>query len=133
MHISTCFFRQLSAISKMVLLVMSTIILTMNLLMLTRLQSSGTDQNYICMGQPATQFSGGEAQRVKLAMELAKRATGKTLYALNKPTTGLHFADIHNLLHVLRRLLRAAAAEGVATLNPELDSPSDVPALLAAL
>ena len=60
--------------------------------------------DYIRMGQPATQFSGGEAQRVKLATELAKRATGKTLYILDEPTTGLHFADIQKLLHVLQRL-----------------------------
>ena len=60
--------------------------------------------DYIRMGQPATQLSGGEAQRVKLATELAKRATGRTMYILDEPTTGLHFADIQKLLHVLQRL-----------------------------
>jgi excinuclease ABC subunit A len=60
---------------------------------------------YIKMGQPATQLSGGEAQRIKLATELSKRATGRTFYVLDEPTTGLHFADIHKLLDVLQRLV----------------------------
>ena len=60
--------------------------------------------SYIRLGQPATTFSGGEAQRIKISKELGKRSTGETLYLLDEPTTGLHFADIKKLLEVLHRL-----------------------------
>ncbi|NNM99649.1 MAG: excinuclease ABC subunit UvrA, partial [Candidatus Eremiobacteraeota bacterium] len=74
---------------------------------------------YIKMGQPATTLSGGEAQRVKLATELARRSTGRTIYVLDEPTTGLHFADIHKLLDVLQRLV--ATGNTVLTIEHNLD------------
>ena len=60
--------------------------------------------SYIKLGQPSTELSGGEAQRIKLATELSKRSTGRTIYILDEPTSGLHFADGHKLIEILRRL-----------------------------
>ncbi|HVL24539.1 MAG TPA: excinuclease ABC subunit UvrA [Thermomicrobiales bacterium] len=74
---------------------------------------------YIKLGQPATQLSGGEAQRVKLSSELSRRATGRTMYILDEPTTGLHFADIERLLQVLQRL--ADAGNTVLVIEHNLD------------
>jgi excinuclease ABC subunit A len=71
---------------------------------LETLQAVGLD--YIQLGQPATQLSGGEAQRIKLSSELSKRATGKTVYILDEPTTGLHFADVERLIKVLKLLVK---------------------------
>jgi len=75
--------------------------------------------NYIKLGQAATTLSGGEAQRVKLATELAKRATGKTIYILDEPTTGLHMADVHKLIHVLQKLVDSGNT--VLTVEHNLD------------
>ena len=81
--------------------------------------------NYIKLGQSATTLSGGEAQRVKLAKELSKRSTGKTLYILDEPTTGLHFADIQKLLHVLNKLIDTGNTVIVIEHNLEVIKTAD--------
>ena len=82
--------------------------------------------SYIRLGQPSTELSGGEAQRIKLATELSKRSTGGTIYILDEPTTGLHFADVHKLVEILQRLTEGGNTEGgerggtvIATGTPE--------------
>jgi len=80
---------------------------------------------YITLGQSATTLSGGEAQRVKLSKELSKRSTGRTLYILDEPTTGLHFADIQKLLDVLNRLVEAGNTVVVIEHNLDVIKTAD--------
>ena len=81
--------------------------------------------SYIKLGQPSTQLSGGEAQRIKLATELSKRSTGKTIYILDEPTTGLHFADVHKLTEILKRLADDANTVNVIEHNLDVIKTAD--------
>ena len=80
---------------------------------------------YIKLGQPATTFSGGEAQRIKLATELSRRATGKTLYVMDEPTTGLHSADVRRLLDVMQKLVDAGNSMVVIEHNLDVIKSAD--------
>src|SRR5512135_1133711 len=80
---------------------------------------------YIRIGQPATTLSGGEAQRVKLARELSRRATGRTLYVLDEPSVGLHAADVHKLIEVLQRLVDAGNSVLIIEHNMDIVKVAD--------
>ena len=80
---------------------------------------------YIKLGQPATTFSGGEAQRIKLATELARRSTGRTLYILDEPTTGLHSADVKRLLSILQRLVEGGNSMVIIEHNLDVIKSAD--------
>ena len=80
---------------------------------------------YVKLGQPSTELSGGEAQRVKLATELSKQATGKTIYILDEPTTGLHSADVHKLIEVLQRLVEGGNTIVVIEHNVDVIKTAD--------
>jgi excinuclease ABC subunit A len=81
--------------------------------------------SYIKLGQPSTTLSGGEAQRIKLATELSKRSTGKTIYVLDEPTTGLHFADVHKLTNILEKLSEGGNTVVVIEHNLEVIKTAD--------
>ena len=80
---------------------------------------------YIKLGQPSTTLSGGEAQRIKLATELSRRSTGKTIYVLDEPTTGLHFADVHRLVDILARLCEGGNTVVVIEHNMDVIKTAD--------
>lgn len=90
---------------------------------LTTLKDVGL--GYIKLGQPSTTLSGGEAQRVKLATELSRRSTGRTIYILDEPTTGLHTADVHKLIEILQRLVETGNTMVVIEHNLDVIKSAD--------